>query len=64
MIGVAACAGLDPTTKDSVLKDEEAVLCTENLGKRVAETTKIYRAGTTALKDELPSDYFYAWKEA
>jgi len=62
MIGAAGCAGLDPTTRDSVLKDEEAVVCTENLGKRVAESTKIYNAGMLALREELPPEYFYTWK--
>jgi multimeric flavodoxin WrbA len=61
LIGAAACSGLDPTSKDSVLKDEEGLNCAKNLGKRVAETTKIFKAGKSALEKELPKEYFYTW---
>jgi hypothetical protein len=33
--------------------------CAANLGKRVAEMTKIIRAGISVLKEELPEEYFY-----
>jgi multimeric flavodoxin WrbA len=62
LIGAAACSGLDPRSKDSVLKDEEGMKCAENLGRRVAETTKIFKAGRTALEQELPKEYFYDWE--
>ena len=51
-------------SKDAVLEDKEGLMCAENLGKRVAEMTKIVRAGLLAIKDELPGEYFYDWKEA
>jgi len=50
-------------SKDAVLEDKEGLMCAENLGKRVAEMTKIVKAGLLAIKDELPSEYFYAWEE-
>lgn len=50
-------------SKDVVLQDEEGLTCVSNLGKRVAETTRIVRAGMSALEKELPSEYFYSWKE-
>ena len=45
-------------SKDCVLKDREGMMCAENLGKRVAEMTRIVKAGISALENELPSDYF------
>ena len=51
-------------SKDAVLEDKEGLMCAENLGKRVAEMTKIVKAGLLAIKDELPSEYFYVWDEA
>jgi len=62
LIGAAACSGLDPLSKDSVLKDDEGMNCARNLGKRVAETTKIFKAGKSALEKELPKEYFYTWE--
>ena len=50
-------------SKDAVLRDEEGIACVVNLGKRVAEMTKIVRRGMLALEKELPSEYFYAWEE-
>jgi multimeric flavodoxin WrbA len=50
-------------SKDAVLKDEEGMKCVANLGKRVAEMTRIVRAGVSALEKELPGEYFYTWKE-
>jgi len=50
-------------SKDAVLQDEEGLACVVNLGKRVAEMTKIVRAGILGLEKELPSEYFYTWEE-
>jgi len=50
-------------SKDAVLQSEEGIACVTNLGKRVAEMTKIVKTGMSALKDELPSEYFYTWEE-
>jgi multimeric flavodoxin WrbA len=67
-IGAAANTGeinLDRLrSKDVVLEDKEGLTCAENLGKRVAEMTKIIKAGLRAIKDELPSEYFSTWDEA
>ncbi len=49
--------------KDSVLQDEEGLLCVENLGKRVAETTKIVKAGMSLVREELPDEYSCIWEE-
>jgi len=66
-IGAAAYTG-GPSpeqmrSKDVVLQDTEGLMCAENLGKRIAEMTKIVKAGIAAVKDELPSEYFYTWEE-
>jgi multimeric flavodoxin WrbA len=50
-------------SKDIVLTDEEGLASVFNLGKRVAEMTRIVRAGVAALHEELPSEYFYTWEE-
>lgn len=50
-------------SKEVVLEDEEGLKCAENLGKRVAEMTKIVKAGLLAMKDELPAEYFSVWEE-
>lgn len=67
-IGAAANAGgatLERMrSKDAVLEDKEGLMCAENLGKRVAEMTRIVKAGLEVMKDELPSEYFYVWEEA
>jgi multimeric flavodoxin WrbA len=44
--------------RDGVLDDKEGLACAVNLGKRVAEMTKIVKAGMLAIKDELPPEYF------
>jgi len=66
-IGAAAQAPAftveDLIKKDQVLEDEEGLMCMANLGKRVAEMTKIVKAGLSAVKDELPSEYSYSWEE-
>lgn len=51
-------------SRDVALEDKEGLKLAENLGKRVAEMAKIVKAGLLALKDELPSEYFYTWEEA
>ena len=51
-------------SKDCVLKDREGMMCAENLGKRVAEMTRIVKTGISALENELPSEYFSKWEEA
>ena len=51
-------------SKDCVLEDREGMLCAENLGKRVAEMTRIVKTGISALENELPSEYFSKWEEA
>lgn len=62
-IGAAACTGgPDPLSKENVLKDEEGMRCAENVGKRVAEMTRIVKAGILALEKELPSEYSYTWE--
>lgn len=67
--GAPGCVEAYPTLKDQVmhkgvsLKDQEGVTCVINLGKRVAETTRVVRAGMLALEKELPSEYFYRWEE-
>lgn len=50
-------------SKDVVLQDEEGISCVTNLGKRVAETTRIVKAGKSALEKELPEEYSYSWEE-
>ena len=44
-------------------QDKEGMICAENLGKRVAEMTRIVKQGITALANELPSEYFYNSKD-
>lgn len=66
-IGAAAyTGGASPEqlrSKKVVLEDTEGMMCAANLGKRVAEMTKVVKAGLEALKDELPNEYFYTWEE-
>ena len=50
-------------SKDIVLTDEEGLASVYNVGKRVAEMTRIVRAGLAALGKDLPNEYFYAWEE-
>jgi hypothetical protein len=45
-------------SKDGILEDKEALNCAGNLGKRVAEMTRVVKAGLLALKEELPAEYF------
>jgi multimeric flavodoxin WrbA len=67
--GSPGCVELYPTVeeqmlhKDASLKDTEGVTCAINLGKRVAEMTKIVKAGLSAVKDELPPEYFFKWEK-
>jgi multimeric flavodoxin WrbA len=49
--------------RDLVLDDEKGIECAINLGKRVAEMTRIVKAGMAVLEKELPSEYFYKWEE-
>lgn len=51
-------------SKEAVLDDKEGLECAVNLGKRVAEMTKIVKTGLLTLKGELPSEYYYVWEEA
>jgi len=61
-VGAAAwTGGMEPFAKDNVLKDEEGLINAESVGKRVAETTCIIKAGKEALGDKLPDDYSYTW---
>ncbi len=66
-IGTAAyTGGASPEqlkSKEVVLQDIEGMISAENLGKRVAEMTKIVKAGLAAVKGELPDEYFYTWEE-
>jgi multimeric flavodoxin WrbA len=50
-------------SKDVALNDEVGMKSAENLGRRVAEMTKIVKTGLAALKDDLPSNFFYTWEE-
>jgi multimeric flavodoxin WrbA len=67
--GSPGCVEVYPTVeeqmlhKDVSLKDTEGVTCAINLGKRVAEMTKIVTAGLSAMKDELPPEYFFKWEK-
>jgi multimeric flavodoxin WrbA len=67
--GAPGCVEAYPTVeeqmlhKDVSLKDTEGVTCAINLGKRVAEMTKIVKAGLLAVKEELPGEYFYNWEK-
>lgn len=62
-IGAAAFSGggFEAFAKDNVLNDLEGLMCAESVGKRVAETASIVKAGIAALKDKLPSEYSYTW---
>jgi multimeric flavodoxin WrbA len=50
-------------SKDVVLQDTEGLQCVENLGKRVAETTRLVKSGFEVMEKEMPSEYFYSWEE-
>ena len=68
-IGTAAYTGLpspdgiiekEPAkSKKTVLNDKRALSCAAELGKRVAQMTKIVKTGMLALEKELPHEYFY-----
>jgi len=58
---IGAPAWVQGPENDAVLRDEGGIARALNVGRRVAETTKIVRAGTSALKKELPSEYFYTY---
>ena len=49
--------------KDLILGDEKGLTLAVDLGKRVAEITRVVRAGMSALAEELPDDYFYTSDE-
>lgn len=42
----------------SMMKNQQALKVAFNLGRRVAEMSKILKAGRLALKDKLPKEYF------
>ncbi len=50
-------------SKDIVLGDEKGIASAVDLGKRVAEMTRIVKAGMSVLEKELPSEYFYTSDE-
>jgi multimeric flavodoxin WrbA len=53
-------AGYAPTwERDSILKDPIGLEAAKNLGRRVAETARIIKAGTAVLDKELPDIYSY-----
>ena len=58
-VGAAAFSG-DPdfVGVDNVLKDQVGLAMAASVGCRVAEMTKIIRAGVDALQEELPEEYF------
>jgi multimeric flavodoxin WrbA len=62
-IGAASWTGQgpDPLGKDN--DDPEGMLSTENVGRRVAEMTRIVKTGITALAKELPDEYSYSWEQ-
>jgi len=60
----AACwsgQGLNPLGQDNVLKDEHGLAAAQSVARRVAEMTRIVKAGKAALGSELPGDYVYTW---
>lgn len=63
-IGAAAHAGqgMEAFAKDNILNDAEGLMCAENVGRRVAEMTRIVTAGKAALADQLPEEYTFAWE--
>lgn len=63
-IGAGAWSGegLEAFSKDNILNDPVGLICAESVGKRVAETTRIVRAGISALGEELPPEYSYGWE--
>lgn len=62
-IGAAAYTGLGPDPLGKNNEDPEGMLSVENVGRRVAEMTRIVKTGITALKDDLPGEYFYSWEQ-
>ena len=54
--------GFEAFAKDNILSDQEGLMCAENLGKRVAETTRIVKAGRETLGKELPEEYYVTWE--
>ena len=53
----------DLKNKDGVLTDERGIATALNVGKRVAETVKIVKAGINSLSSRLPKEYYYTWEE-
>lgn len=60
-IGGAAFTGQGPDPLGKNNEDPEGMVSIENVGKRVAEMTRIVKAGMSALEKELPDEYFYSW---
>jgi hypothetical protein len=50
-------------SKNIIIDDDKAIAGAEQLGRRIAEITKIVKVGLTALEKELPRDYFYTSNE-
>jgi multimeric flavodoxin WrbA len=59
--GAFSGGGFEAFAKDNVLNDHEGLMCAESVGRRVAETASIVKAGIAALKEKLPSEYSYTW---
>ena len=49
--------------KDIGVEDEEEFKHVANLGKRVAEMTRIVKAGISVVRVDLPREYFYSLEE-
>jgi multimeric flavodoxin WrbA len=62
-IGAAAWTGQGPNPLGTDNNDPEGMLCAENVGKRVAEMTRIVKVGMLALAGELPGEYTYSWEQ-
>jgi hypothetical protein len=54
--------GFEAFAKDNILNDPEGLMCAENVGKRVAETTCIVKAGKESLSQRLPEEYSVSWE--
>jgi len=53
--------GFEAFAKDNILSDHEGLMCAENVGKRVAETARIVKAGKEVLGKSLPEEYHVTW---
>ena len=56
-IGAAGIAG--GIELDAILQDEQGLRTARNVGRRVAEMTRIVKAGLAVLSEELPEGYFF-----